>query len=179
MARSALLLLAPALLVGCVDNSGGPPPDGESVEAFSPMYLDAGGFFCDFFRDDAFLVRDRAEAEAFFADECPSADVDAQEELGEAAGALAEGEAIVVVSVQLGGCLGEWGVHGFYRAEDEVTAWVLRGDSAYGRQGADCNADIGGAIQPYLLEDVPGVTSAAIEVGAYNPELPGAPAQPG
>lgn len=179
MSRSVPLLLLPLLLTGCADNSGGPPPDGESVEVFTPLSPDAGGFFCDFFGDAAFLVRDATEAQAFFDDECPGADATAQQQFVEAADGLLEGEVIVIVSVQLGGCLGEWGVHGFYRDEDEVTAWVLRGDSAYGKQNVACTADEGGAIQPYLLEDVSGVTSAAIEVGTYNPDLPGAPAQPG
>ncbi|MCO4769799.1 MAG: hypothetical protein KDA24_07180 [Deltaproteobacteria bacterium] len=176
---AALALAAP--LVGCADNSGGPPPDGTALEEFTSIAMDPGGLFCDFFRDDAFLIHDGSEAADFLANDCAGNNQEVQDAVVAVADDLEEGEAIVVVSVQLGGCLGEWGVHGFYMSEDEstVTAWVLRGDSAYGKQNVACPADIGGAIELYRVMDAAAATEADILVGPYNPGLPGAPAQPG
>jgi len=181
--RALALVLACsfAALTGCVDNSGGPAPEGTELEEFSPAAGDAGGLFCEFFRDDAFLLVDRAAVEDFFANECAGNEAAVEDELATIADGLEEGEALVVVSIQLGGCLGEWGVHGFYESEDgsTVTAWVLRADSSYGRTNWACTDDIGGAIGVYRVMGAADATEADIVIGTYNPDLPGAPAQPG
>jgi hypothetical protein len=125
--------------------------------------------------------REQQQAQAFLDSDCSQADQAAGDELVATADALEDTEAIVILSVQPGGCLGEYGVFGFYLSEDEatVTGWVKRSDSSYGRQNVGCNADIGEAIEVWRVLGAAGASDAAILVGTYNSDLPGAPALPG
>ena len=177
--RPLLALLLLPILVGCPDNSGGPPPAGTELEEFSRAASPAGGIFCDLFRDDAFLWHDAAEVQAFLDRDCTNADPTAADELLATAGALATGEALVGVSVELGGCRGEFGVVGFYLDDVTVTAWVLRGDTSYGRPNTACTTDLGGAFEVWRVTGAAAGSEAAILVGTFNPESPGAPALPG
>jgi len=176
-----IVVAAVLLGAGCVDNSGGEPPAGTELEEFTPVSLDAGGLFCDSFQDGAFLVHDGIEAQAFIDSQCTNADPAVAAELVSTADDLEDTEAIVVLTIELGGCLGEYGVFGFYLSDDgdTVTGWVLRGDSAYGRQSVACPADIGQATEVYRVMGTADATQADILVGVFNPDLPGAPAMPG
>ncbi len=178
---SVIIAITALGLAGCPDNSGGLPPDGTALEEYTSAALEAGSLFCGQFTDDAFLIHDGAEAQAFLDSDCTQADQAAADELVATADALEEDEAIVILSIQLGGCLGEYGVFGFYLSDDEstVTGWVKRSDSSYGRQNVGCNADIGEAIEVWRVMGAAVATDAAILVGTYNAELPGAPALPG
>lgn len=176
-----IVVAAVTLGVGCVDNSGGPPPDGTELEEFTPVSFDAGGLFCGSGGDAGFLIHDATEAQAFLDDSCEGHDAAAGQELVDAAGTLEDTEAIVILTIQLGGCLGEYGVLGFYLSDDDttVTGWVLRGDSAYGRQNVACTADWGMATEVYRVMGAADAVQAEILVGPFNPDLPGAPALPG
>ena len=174
--RLALAALTLAPLLGCADNSGGPPPEG--TELTGPTRAESVGtsLACDLFRDDAFLWHDAADVQAFLDADCTNADQAVAGDLLQTADTLADGEALVGVSIGLGGCLGAFEVQGFYLAEPLVTAWLLRADSSYGRNNVACTTDIGGAFEVWRVPGAAVATEAELMVGTYNPELPGAPA---
>ncbi len=181
-AALALSLLAVlALGAGCADNSGGPSPEGTALEEFTPAWLDAGGLSCEEYRDAAFLIHDSTEAQAFLDSSCALTAQPVADEFLLLADALEDTEALVVLTIELGGCLGEYGVFGFYLSDDgdTVTGWVKRADSSYGRQNVACPADIGQATELWRVMGAADATQAEILVGVFNPSLPGAPALPG
>lgn len=176
-AAASCLLLLSALTVACVDNSGGPPPPGEPID-FQPVFLESP-LSCQLFQDAAFLLR-RGEPLDDFLDECAAASGSAAlAELEAEVDALADEAGLVVTVVQLGGCIEEHAIVSVYRDGDTLRPWVLKGDSAYGREGVGCPADIGEAIEVLRVIDRGGATTAEPHIGIYNPDLPGAPPLPG
>jgi|GEM_PF-1816853 len=183
--RGAIILLgALALgLVGCVDNSGGDPPDGAEIEEFTRLSLDSGGLSCFLFEDGAALVRDADDVQAFYDGMCADTQAPAmvRDEFSEAVDGLADDEVIVVLSIQSSGCLGQHGVFGFFLSEDEqtVTAWVKRDDATYGVSQPSCTADLSGSWEAWIVSGVPNATEASVLIGPFNSNLAGAPDLPG
>lgn len=169
---SVLSLLA--LATGCtpIDNSGGgPPPAGDELD-FELLTLPGT---CGNFQSDAFLVKDQATLDAFFAScNIPEA---SRGEWQNAVDALADDEALVYANVQLCGCLGAFAIEGAFLDGATVNAWVLRQDFAYGKQNVACTDDIGegAASMKVFGAGAVAATDAELTIGDFNPELPGAP----
>lgn len=156
---------------GCapVDNSGGPPPAGDELD----IEVLALPGTCGTFQSDAFLVKDQATLDAFFAS-CNIAEA-ARAEWQTAVDALADDEALVYANVQLGGCLGAFAIEGAFREGATVNAWVLRQDFAHGKENTACTDDIGEGAASMKVTGAAAATDAALTIGDFNPELPGAP----
>ncbi len=164
-----------ALLVGCppnVDNSGGPPPEGDTI-AFA-VIADAPSFFCGAFTDAAHLLTDEASVDAFLV-ACPEAGADARDEIDALQAELLEDESLVLISAALGGCIGDVTVMDVYLDGDTVRPWLLKADSAYGRTDIACTADIGEQLIAVAVSDEQSSIEAEIHVGVYNPDLPNPP----
>jgi len=166
----SLLLLGAA--TGCeqLDNSGGPPPEGEAlsylVEAEPSLFC--GGL------DAAALIEDAQDADAWLA-ECDDPDW-ARDLIDERLAQLDDNQALVAVSAQLGGCTQDFNVHGVYRDGDHVTVWILKQDTSYGRQQVACTSDIGEGHALVTVDDAADAITIDVHVSAYNPELNGGPA---
>jgi hypothetical protein len=170
LALMSLVVLA-HVTTGCapVDNSGGPPPAGDALEL---ELLDLPGT-CGTFQSDAFLVKDQATLDAFFAScDIPDASRAAWQT---AVDALAADEGVVYANVQLGGCLGAFAIEGAFLDGTTVNAWVLRQDFAHGKPNTACTDDIGEGAASMKVTGVGAATDAALTIGDFNPELPGAP----
>ncbi len=162
-----------ALAVGCVpvDNTGGEPPPGESV---SFRLLAEGGAPGDFSEAAFFVDQDNADT----ADAC----VDGEDQGANAfcTDALAElepGERLVMVRIQLGGCLGTGlGVVGMYLDGTTLNAHAIQSNSAYGMPGAACTADIGATNFAVAVTGAADAEEVTATVGVFNPDLPGGPA---
>ncbi len=132
--------------------------------------------FCGFFSDRADLIRDEDAVDDFLANDCVEADGSGQQELSDAVHELQPGTQAIVVTVQLGGCLGDFEVRDFYEQDDgDLVAWVLRADSSYGVPDTACTADLGEAVEVWHLEGVDEDATAEVLVGTFNPDLDGAP----
>ena len=164
-------------LTGCaVDNSGGEPPAGETVE-FEVAIANAG-FFCEDTSDAAHLIKDEAGIDAFIeacGEEVLGDEATIEEDLIAELALLEDGQALVLVSAELGGCLGPWAVDSVYMDGEILRPWMLKGDSAYGRTDMACTADIGQDHQVLRVDGAAAATSIELTVGIYNPDLPGAP----
>jgi hypothetical protein len=174
--RPALCLVA---LFACtpVDNSGGDPPPGDAVTFTKAALPD---FFCGHFDDHADLVLDDAAVDALL-DGCP----DQSGELGPTKDAFkalvadaADGVGLVVVFTELGGCLQDAAVVGFYRDGDTLHAWVKRGDTSYPDKEVACPADIGEMISGHWVEGADTASGVKVKVGVFNPDLPNPPLLP-
>ena len=177
---SAGLALALALILGgcMVDNSGGPPPGGDALDF--EVSLVGPSYFCAEMEDQAHLITDSEDLDAFI-DSCDpgeAADSDAVgEALGEQVEALEEDQALLVVNTILGGCFGDWHVEAVHRDGDTLRPWVLKADSAYGQQNIDCPADIGQGNEVLVVEGASDTIEVELTVGIYNPDLPGGPVE--
>ncbi|MCP4867699.1 MAG: hypothetical protein GY898_03160 [Proteobacteria bacterium] len=172
MFRFSLALTAIAslsLLAACSDvrpdNSGGPPPEGDALEF--AVLEDAPALFCGIFEDEADIDAWLEACEA-------SEEGDRDAILGELE-ALNDDESLVLVSVVLGGCLGQTNLQAVHLDGDVLRPWLLKADSAYGKDNVGCTADIGEQIYVLAVQDEQASTSAEVHVGVYNPDLPGAP----
>lgn len=161
------------VLAGCVDNSAGDPPPGEEV-GFED--LDSPGFFCGLFRDEAWLIVDEADIDGLEAD-CPDGPDTAA--LRTTLAATDPADALVVFTLAKGGCVGEHDIVSVYRDGDTVRPWIWQADSSYGRPRTACTADLGEAIEVLRVDGAGDAADAALHIGTYNPDLPGAPALPG
>lgn len=162
-------LLALLLLTACnpVDNSGGEPPSGESV-SFSVEEAQIG--FCEF-QDGAALLDDSDDVDAWVAT-CENENLDRQP-VDDAVAALTDDQTLVLVTAQLGGCLESSEIVGVFLDGDQLNVWMLKQDTAYGRDNIACTDDLGVA---YHLVTADAVASAAsLRVGVYNPDLPNGP----
>jgi hypothetical protein len=176
---SARFFALALLVTACVDNSGGDPPAGEPLEFALSASQPSG--LCGDFSDRAWLVDGATDLDAIFAD-CEVDDgslrdvVEAEVAALPACADAALGcPALVLLSIQVGGCIGENEIAGVYLDGTSLIAWVLQADSSYGKQNVACTTDIG---QHWILASTFGVPQgASIELlkGVYNPELPGAP----
>jgi hypothetical protein len=175
----AALPAALLLLAACapLDNTGGPTPEGTPL---SFEVIDApDGLACGNYDDTALLLRGEADVDDFL-EGCASLDGvpealrdDLLAELDE----TDEGDALLVATVVLGGCLGDYSFEGVYLNGDRLRPWLVKEDSSYGRPDVACTEDIGEAI--HLIRATQGAEAmvASIEVGVWNPELPGGPEQ--
>ena len=174
--RSFTLLPILALLVGCstIDNSGGPPPAGDSIE-YTQLALQDVNFMCGSFTDAAALLTDEADVDEWLAgcfEEDPSEMRGAL--LAEIAD-LADDESLIVADVVLGGCVEDFEVMDVALDDDVVRPWILKEDISYGRTDIACAAIIGEALLLLRVADERASTAAELHVGTYNPELPGGP----
>ena len=163
-----------SLLAGCspVDHSGGPPPDGDAL-AFA-IIDDGPGLVCGTYEDRADLIADEAAVDAWI-ESCESAEEGDRDDLIAVLNELNADESLVLVTVALGGCLGQTNLQSVHLDGDVVRPWLLKADSAYGRNDIACTADIGEQIYVVAVADEQASTSAEVHVGVYNPELPDAP----
>ena len=173
----AALPAALLLLAACVplDNTGGPIPEGTPLSFEVLAAPDA--LSCGNYQDTALLLRREADVDDFL-EGCASLDGvpealrdDLLADLDE----TAEGDALLVATVVLGGCLGDYSFDGVYLDGDLLRPWLVKQDSSYGRPNTTCTEDIGEAI--HLIRAAQGADAmvASIEVGVWNPELPGGP----
>jgi hypothetical protein len=164
-------------LTGCmVDNSGGPPPAGDPIEF--EVAIESPDLFCNSFADEATLLRSAADVDTFIeacGTELVGAESNIAEDLNAEIAELAEGQAVLIVSAQLGGCLGEWRIESIHLDGDVLRPWMLKADSSFGPQQVACDSDIGQDHQVLTVDDTAGVESVELAVGFFNPELPGAP----
>jgi hypothetical protein len=165
------LALSFLALAACtpVDNSGGPPPDGDSV-AFEVVAEPAA--FCEA-QDDAALLRSQADMDAWL-EGCSFGD-DPRAVLEAALAEVEAGETLVIVSAQLGGCLMGFEVSGVFVDSDTLNIWMLKQDSSYGRTQVACTADLGEGHTLLVVQDAEDTQDIALTVGVWNPELPGGP----
>jgi hypothetical protein len=152
-----------------IDNSGGPAPAGESL-AFEALTLPGT---CGDFQSAAFLVKDQATLDAFFV-ACPIPEA-SRAAWQTALDALVDDEVLVYANVQLGGCLGAFSVKGAFIDGTTLNAWVLRENTAHGVDNAACTDDIGEGPASMKVSGAAAATDAALTVGDFNPDLPGAP----
>jgi len=155
-----------------IDNSGGEPPPGDELSfRFIAQTGNIGGV------DDATLV---TAANVSDTDACRSSfGEDAELPFcGDALAELQDDERLVVVRMQLGGCLGPGlGVDGAYIEGETIHMHVIKSDYAYGRVDTACTDDLGASAHAIAVKGAEGATEAAVTVGVYNPELPGGPAE--
>jgi hypothetical protein len=176
--------VAPAILCGAllwgmagctpVDNSGGDPPPGQLIP-FTAVALPQ--FFCGHFADRAELVLDDAAADGLV-DDCPEnagEDGPVKDSLKTLVADADEGTGLVVVFAQLGGCITDASVVGFYRDGDLLHTWIKRADVSHGDGDMACPADIGEKIVGYYVEGAQDVSGVDVVVGTFNPDRPGAP----
>ncbi len=172
----AIALVAFAMTGCTVDNSGGEPPAGDPIEF--EIAIESPDLVCESFEDGAELIVDQDGIDAFIeacgteliGDESTIAD-DLALQLAE----LEEGQGLLVVSAQLGGCLGEWEIAAVHLDADILRPWMLKADTSYGREDVACTADIGQDHQVLIVDAADRVASVELTVGVYNPDLPGAP----
>ena len=88
---------------------------------------------------------------------------------------LADDEVLIYANVQLGGCLGAFAIEGAFLEGTTVNAWVLRQDFAHGKPNSACTDDIGEGAASMKVKGAAAATDAALTIGDFNPELPGAP----
>jgi len=162
-----------ALFAGCaVDNSGGSPPEGDSI-AFA-ILEDGPDLFCGTFEDRADLLPDEAAIDAWL-DRCEDENQDSRDDLIALQAGLGESESLVLLSVALGGCLGQVDVQGAFMDDDVARVWILKADSSYGRRNVACAADLGEQIIALSIDDEQASTEAEMQIGIYNPDLPNGP----
>lgn len=175
LTASAFAFVALAL-AGCpVDNSGGPPPAGDTVTF--EIASEAPGHFCDSFADEAYLLRSTEDIDAYL-EACnafPDGSEDIEAALDAEVEALLDGQAVLLVSAQLGGCLGDWHIESVHLDGETLRPWMLKDDGAYGRTDVACTADIGQGHQILIVDDVADAADVELTVGHYNADLPGAP----
>ncbi len=166
------LLAVTHAATGCVpvDNSGGPPPSGDELD----IEVLALPGTCGNFQSDAFLVRDQATLDAFLAS-CNIAEASRAEWQTAVDGLAADDEVLIYANVQLGGCLGAFAIEGAFLEGTTVNAWVLRQDFAHGKPNSACTDDIGEGAASMKVKGAAAATDAALTIGDFNPELPGAP----
>ncbi len=170
-------LVALLLLTACteLDNTGGPIPDGTPL---SFEVIDAPeGLSCGNYSDTALLVRSEADVDDFLEGcaglgEPPEGMRDALlTKLDE----TAQGDALLIATVVLGGCLGDYSFDGVFLDGELLRPWLLKEDSSFGRPDVACTEDIGEAVHLLRAVEADQAMSASIEVGVWNPELPGGP----
>jgi hypothetical protein len=176
MSRTSFTLSAIAalsLLLGCtqaVDNSGGPPPDGDSIS-----YAVIGNApACGSFEERADLITDETSIDAWL-ERCEASSETAREDLIAMTEDLADDESLVILAAVVGGCIGDVSVYGAYLEGDVVRPWILIADGTYGRNDIACTAEIGALIIAIAVTDERSSTSAELHVGRYNPDLPNGP----
>ncbi len=171
LAFSLLLLVAAP---GCepVDNSGGDAPDGIAlsylVDAEPSLYCGA--------MDAAAFIDDGDDAEAWLA--ACNDDGFARDLIDDKLDELNEGESLIAVSAQLGGCTQDFNVHGVYLDSNTLNVWILKQDTSFGRDNVACTADIGEGHALVIVDDAEEATSIQVHVSSYNPDLPGGPVVP-
>jgi hypothetical protein len=168
--RISLSRLSPILLIilaACiVDNSGGDAPIGDTA-SFHVVDTDSS---CGVFDDTATLVRNADEAHA--AGETCSADGDlVTDRLTDALDLLPEGDALVFVTIALGGCLEGHSVRGMFIDGDVLRPWIVKQDTAYGVANAACTDDLGEAVRIYQVEGAADLTDAELHIGVMNPNF--------
>jgi hypothetical protein len=162
-------------MTGCADNSGGAPPAGEA-KTFE-IAIESPDLACGTYEDAASIIVTDADVDAFLA-ACEAIiedDATIVDDLRAEVADLTEDQALVVISVVLGGCLGDWQVEAVHMDGDTLRPWIYKADSAYGRNDIGCTADIGEAHTILRVDDAASATSIEMTVGVYNPDLPGAP----
>ena len=171
----ALVFTALLLSAGCepVDNTGGPAPEGE---ALSYLVEAEPSIFCGGL-DAAAIIDDGTDADAWLA-ECGEDTGFARDLIDERLDALEDGQSLLAVSAQLGGCLTDWNVHGVYLDGDQLTVWILKQDVSFGRADIACTADIGEGHALVTVDGAAEALSIDVHVSAYNPERAGGPDMP-
>ncbi len=173
--RSLALLASVSLLAACtVDNSGGPPPEGDSI-SFTQLDLTDADFMCGAYGDDAAIISDEATVDEWLAgcfDEDPS---EMRDHLLTEIDALADDESLIVADVVLGGCTQDFELLDVAIDDEIVRPWIVKHDTSYGKQDVACTADIGEQILLLKIADDRAATAAELHIGVYNPELPGGP----
>ena len=167
--RIVLSLAAAAIAVfttACgVDNSGGPIPAGDQVGyRVIGTTGEIGGV------DDAAFVTaeniaDEVLCRSFIDDEPHAFCQDSLEQ-------LQEGERLVLVSVQLGGCLDTgYGVQGAYLDDDQLNTHLLKADYSIGNPGMGCTDDLQAEAHAVAVTGADDASVVELTVGTFNPDL--------
>lgn len=170
--RTSVLALSLITAAGCsqVDNSGGEPPPGDVLQF--TVTGEASAFCAG--ADTARFIDAQEDIDAWI-DDCQAENEETRDQLEEALASLADDESLVIVSAQLGGCIGEYTISGAFLEDETLHMWMLKEDYAYGRANASCPMD---DAQEHALVVVEGADEALdleLKVGRYNPDLPGSP----
>ncbi len=170
--RTSVLALSLITAAGCsqVDNSGGEPPAGEALQFTITGEASA---FCE--SVDAVRFVDAQEDIDAWIDGCQAENEETRDQIEEAFANLAQGESLVIVSAQLGGCIGEYTISGAFLEDETLHMWMLKEDYAHGRANASCPADEGQAHALVVVEGADEALDIDLTVGRYNPDLPGSP----
>lgn len=173
---ASLLALSLAAL-GCdpVDNSGGPPPDGDKLEWERVSFLSIG---CQRYGDAARLITDQPGLDTYL-DGCSALSNEEQATVDGALADLGDDDVLLGLDFLLGGCIGETAFMGAYKEGSTLHAWYLKGNSAYGVENAACTADIGESHEMVRVLGAGDVEEVDVKVGEFNPDLPNPPALPG
>ena len=170
--RTSALALSLITAAGCsqVDNSGGEPPPGDALQFAVTGEASA---FCS--GADAARFIDAQEDIDAWIDDCQAENEETRDQLEDALANLADDESLVIVSAQLGGCIGEYRVSGAYLEDETLHMWMLKEDYSYGRVDAACTGDIGEGHALVVVEGAEEALNVDLTVGRYNPDLPGSP----
>jgi len=161
-------LLGVLALAGCVNNSGGEPPPGEAIGGYE-IILDSmacveAGNRGEFLQGVIDVNRWVAPCvEGIESASVMSRLVSEVADLGDDGGLLA-------MDVELTGC--EQGVEliDVYLDGSYLRPWILKRDTAYGRDGNDCG--ITGSTQRYfLVQGASRIDTIGLWIGRYNPDL--------
>jgi len=173
-------LLPLVFLVACsqVDNSGGPPPSGDSV-SFVDLDLPTD-FFCESMADDAVMVAVEADMDALFEACFPLAVIagEARQPWLDLLAATDAEDALVFAVGSAGGCIGDAWIEDIKLDGSTLRPWMLKEDSSYGRNQVACTADWGISQHLVRVEGAAAADSIELTLGVFNPELPGAPDRP-
>ena len=178
-ALAALPVLAVLAAVGCVDNTGGPPPPGE-LRAFSRVAADGVGaapVFCEADRAPH-LFHSSDDVEAMRVASCP--DETTPPRLADAAAALANGAGLVRILSTGGACGNQMRLQGFFLDGAALHAWMLEEDHRYGTldQEPVCLAVAIDVEVLATVQDVAAAASVDVVTGVINPDLADAPPAP-
>ena len=170
--RTSVLALSLITAAGCsqVDNSGGEPPPGDALQftvTGEPAAFCAGA-------DAARFIDAQEDIDAWI-DGCQAENEETRDQLEEALANLADDESLVIVSAQLGGCIGEFTVSGAFLEAETLHMWMHKEDYSYGRAGSACTADIAEGHALVVVEGASEALDIDLTVGRYNPDLPGSP----
>ena len=160
--------LAPLLLAGCVNNSGGEPPPGDPVGGFE-LILDS--LACVEAGNRGEFIETVADANAWVQPcvDGPQRNT-VQERLISEVADLSGTAGLVAIDVPLTGCEQGLELVDLYLDGTTLRPWLLKRDTAWGREGNECG--ITGSAQTYfLMQGADRVDTIGLWIGRYNPDF--------
>jgi hypothetical protein len=180
MLSSLTLFLSLPLFLACglggtFDNTGGSPPSGDPL-SFEELSLQLDVFCLDSL-EGPLLVREDADVPLLEGFE--GCRLDLLEDLRGSIDSLAADEALVLGTLQLGGCTRSFELMDVFLDDTTVRPWVLYHDTTLGSaEPVACTLDL--LIEPLLLKvgGVADATDVELHEGSINPNRPRVPDAP-